>query len=474
MFAPLILAGLGHFQKLPLGANTRRWHVSAAVETGDNPIVVCPHCNKSFPLTEALTHEAREQLLAQEREQLDAQREEMRLFVTQEQERLEAQREQIREEVRQEVREEIGVELSDLQARAEEEKRRVSEAQEKELELRKANRELRQRLDEQELAQERERDQLDAQLREEYEQTNAVRLKEKEDHIERLNAQITELKRKADSPFRLAEGIPNQEVFAESLRHLFPYDDIRVIPRGQAGADVIHGVHSSSGQRCGSLFWECKRAGTWQAEWLDKLAKDQAGAEGDVGVIVSEVLPAGMKGCGQIGPIWVCNYATAPALAMALRSGLVEVASYRTANALRQDAAGRVFDYISTGGFAPRVLELCRGIGHMQEELHKEKQAMTRLWGQRGKELERCVNSIARLVGELLGVGAEIAPEVRSETALPAETPIGALAGPEPSSAEGSSRICRDCGQPFPHDPHRGRPPLVCPECRGEDNRRSA
>jgi hypothetical protein len=352
-----------------------------------------------------------------------------------------------------------------LKATAEEKTRKLSEAQEMELALRKANRELRQQVDDQNLAQQRERDELDAQLREEYEQANAVRLKEKEDHIERLGAQIAELKRKADSQSRLAEGVPNQEVFADLLRHQFPHDDIQVVRRGQAGADVIHVVYSPSGQRWGTIRWECKRAANWQGEWVDKVTKD---AGDDVGVLVSEVLPAGMKDCGQVGTVWVCNYVAARALAMALRHGLVQVAGYRAANALRQDAEGKVFDYIATGGFAPRVLELCRAIVHMQEQLRKERMAAARLLAQRERELDQCLNSIASLVGELGGVGAEIAPELRSEMALPYEPSIAALDGPEPASPKGSTSItCPVCGEPFPHAPEPGSPPGVCPECRG-------
>ena len=410
------LSGRGHFPELAFRGLIRGGGTVSATATesgADALVVVCPSCDYNFPLADGLAPQARELLLAVEQDklnaqweemrlslaqqleqledereqikmslaveqdQLNAEREEMRLSLAHQVEQLEAEREQSREELRHELHEEVQVQLKDLKASAEEKTRKLSEAQEMELALRKANRELRQQVDDQNLAQQRERDELDAQLREEYEQANAVRLKEKEDHIERLGAQIAELKRKADSQSRLAEGVPNQEVFADLLRHQFPHDDIQVVRRGQAGADVIQVVYSPSGQRWGTIRWECKRAANWQGEWVDKVTKD---AGDDVGVLVSEVLPAGMKDCGQVGTVWVCNYVAARALAMALRHGLVQVAGYRAANALRQDAEGKVFDYIATGGFAPRVLELCRAIVHMQEQLRKERMAATRLW----------------------------------------------------------------------------------------------
>jgi hypothetical protein len=413
----------------------------------DGAMVVCPRCHATFPLSEAMTHEIRDllfaeemekvnQFLAREQQKLDADRERDRVAFAQERDQLDAHREALREEADKKAREEVAVKIRDLEATAEEDRRRTAEAHQRELEVRKTNRQLQQTIEDQGLAQERDRDQMAEQLRKEYEEANAAKLREKDERIERMTTQITELKRKADSGSRLNEGVPAQEVFAESLRALFPGDHIQVTRRGQAGADVFHTVYSPSGQRCGSLLYEAKRAATWGSDWMDKLRRDQAQAGADIAVIVSEVVPAGIRGCDQVDSLWVTDYVTAPAVAMALRSGFMKLAQYRTANALRQDSAGRVFDFIATGGFASRILELCRTFGRMQERQRKLKQGTIRNWAEQDKEQEWCLDQIAALVGDLVGLGAEVAPELRAELAMPGEDSPAALPSPEAHPAQ--------------------------------------
>ncbi len=158
----------------------------------------------------------------------------------------------------------------------------------------------------------------------------------------------------------------------------------------------------------------------WDPNWPNKLAADREKAGSDAAVLVSTTLPPGIAGACRLAEVgvWVVDFDHALTLASALRSALVELALHRRNNAARADAAGRVFDYVATGDFAQRVLDLGQDLTAQQSCLDKERHALTQVWAARQKSLDRSWITVAALIGDFEGLGAQLPTEVRFEFPL--------------------------------------------------------
>jgi hypothetical protein len=87
--------------------------------------------------------------------------------------------------------------------------------------------------------------------------------------------------------------------------------------------------------------------------------------------------------------IWVTDYPHAPTLAAGLREAVTTAWRHKLANAGRDDDAAKVYDYITTGGFADRYTEAERALDAQLETLRKEKRYYTQSWAQREQQIER-------------------------------------------------------------------------------------
>jgi hypothetical protein len=97
------------------------------------------------------------------------------------------------------------------------------------------------------------------------------------------------------------------------------------VPKGARGADVLQEVRDGA-RTCGRIVWETKNTKHWQPAWLDKLKHDQRAVGANLAVLVSTALPEGTVEFGRIDGVWVASLQAWPALALALREQLVQVA----------------------------------------------------------------------------------------------------------------------------------------------------
>jgi hypothetical protein len=164
------------------------------------------------------------------------------------------------------------------------------------------------------------------------------------------------------------------------------------------------------------LLWECKRTAAWNTEWPRRLAGEVRSAGAKFGVIVSEVLPADTEGSRQIGDVWACDYGHARDLATGLRQAIIAGHRHETANAARLGIAGKVYDYIATGGFEPRYKTMEQAIDSVEAELASDQRASLQRW----KRLEKLIADLREqglrgIVLDIIGLGGEIPPAARAE-----------------------------------------------------------
>ncbi|WP_237706021.1 DUF2130 domain-containing protein [Methanocella conradii] len=222
---------------------------------------------------------------------------------------------------------------------------------------------------------------------------------------------MEELKRKAEQGSQ-QQGEVLELKLEEILRSAFPYDIIEPVGKGRKGGDVIQHVHSLSGEDCGAILWEAKRAKAWSDGWVSKLKQDRAEAGACIGIIVSTVLPNGYERFCSYDGIWVTDIHSVVGLATALRAGLLEVENTKRASVCKNEKMEMLFQYPQGPQFRQRVEAAVDAYLEMKQELESEKAMMARRWAKRDKMIEHAINGIAGMYGEMQGIIGLSIPEL--------------------------------------------------------------
>jgi hypothetical protein len=236
------------------------------------------------------------------------------------------------------------------------------------------------------------------------EEQQRLRDEEHRQQIVGLEKTITELTRKVQQGSQQVQGEAQEVVLRDVLTAAFAIDSVTDVPKGQNGADVVHGVRTSDGREVGRIVWESKRTRNWSDGWLAKVRDDQREAGADCAVIVTQALPHGIRDFGQKEGVWVCAPAFAVPLGIVLRSALTQVAAARRAAEGSGQKMQLLYGYIQGSEFRNRLGGVIESFNDMQDELESERRATQTRWKRKEKIIERARDNIAALAGELQGI----------------------------------------------------------------------
>jgi hypothetical protein len=243
-----------------------------------------------------------------------------------------------------------------------------------------------------------------------------LRLKviEKEEQIASMQRQIEELRRKSEQGSQQLQG-EVQELQLESLLRLkFPQDTIEPVAKGDAGGDLLHRVFNSFGNPCGTILWESKRTKHWSDAWLSKLRDDQRTAKAEIALIVTQALPKGVDAFDFVDGVWVTETRCAIPVAIALRQSLVELALARQAADGQQTKMELVYAYLTGPRFRQRIEAIVEKFSEMQEDLERERKAMSRLWAKREGQIRGVIEATVGMYGDLQGIAGRTLQEIDS------------------------------------------------------------
>ena len=412
-------------------------------DTVTDPQIVCPKCSTEIKLTESLAAP----MIAATRKQFEAQlaakeadfgRREAELKQTQAD--LAKAREAIDEQVATRLRTERAAiaeieaknarlaladdlgqrdrQLADLQQVLATNNAKLAEAQKVQAEMLRKERELEETKREMDLTiEKRVQENLLAirdKARLEAEDMLKAKVTEKETQIAGMQRQIEELRRKADQGSQQLQGEALEVELESLLRSRFPRDVIEPVAKGEFGGDVVHGVLTANGQRCGTILWESKRTKTWNPAWLGKLRGDQRAAKADVALIVSSALPKDVESFDLVENVWVAEPRFAIPLAVALRQSLIDLAASRKAQEGQQTKTEVMYAYLTGPAFRHRIEAIVEKFTDMKADLERERATMTRLWAKREQQLRGVLDSTAGLYGDLQGIAGRAMQEIES------------------------------------------------------------
>ena len=238
------------------------------------------------------------------------------------------------------------------------------------------------------------------------------RIAEREQTISAMQKQIEDLKRRAEQGSQQLQGEVLEVELENVLATKFPGDQILPVPKGEHGGDLLHRVVSSYAQPCGTILWETKRTKTWSDGWLIKLRDDQRAAKAEIAVIVSHALPKDVETFDFVDGVWVTGPRNFLPVALALRQSLIELASVRMANEGQQTKTEMIYQYMTGPRFRLRVQAIVEAFSTMQEDLNKEKKAITKQWSKRQEQIERVMQATVGLYGDLQGIAGKNLQEI--------------------------------------------------------------
>ena len=400
--------------------------------------IKCPKCGTQIPLTEALTGpieqsikskyeaEAAEKakeldkeklILKQKAKELEAKGQTIEEQVA---EQLKTERKEIAEAERKKILAEQSEQTKALQEELEEKNQKISEANKKELEFLKKQRELEEKGEQLELDVERklseERKKISDEAGKKAAEEQQLKMREKDNQLAAMKKQIDELKRKAEVGSQEAQGEALEQELQEYMERTFPYDRFQEVKKGAKGADILQIVHNQAGRECGKILWELKNTKEFQKSWIEKLKKDQQRDNADIAVLMSVALPTGIDSFDMYDGVWVTDYKSLKGLATALRQGLMEVARQKLITTGQDSIKDVLYQYITGQEFIMRIRAVVEAFQRMNNELAKEKRAMTSIWNSREKQIATVIENVVGIHGSIEGLvgGQKALPEIET------------------------------------------------------------
>ena len=374
-----------------------------------NDIIKCPHCGKTFPMDQALTHELKEKLQIEQKKELEEQKKKLN-------DEARRWREEQMRKLQEKAKKEMELQIKDRSNENEELKKQNQSLQNQLLELTKSIRQLRNDSQNAKIELEKrlatEQEKIREEERKKFDEENKLKFLEKDKKISDAMKMVEEYKRKFEQGSQQTQGEVMEDELKRILSAEFPYDEILDVPKGIRGADLIQIVKNNLGKICGTVLWESKRTKIWTEGWISKLKQDQREIKAEVAIIITQVMPVGIKNFGIKDGIWVVDYATVLGAAISLRNSLIEVYGVRSANRGKEEKKEILWNYLTSVEFKQRVEAIYESYNNLLGELQREKDWFTKKWAREEKSIGQVKDNLLGMHGDLEGIVGKTLPEL--------------------------------------------------------------
>ena len=399
----------------------------------------CPNCGTSIDVQDILAHQLEDELKKKFRDQLNSEREryakqekelqadrdafeekkkkENEIF----QERLEAkiksEKQAIEESLRKKITGEQNESILGLQKELGEKSEQVKELNRNRAEIERLKREAGEMKEKAEAdAQKKLNEVLNSEkerIRKSEEDKNELRFKELQKQLEDQKKLTEEMKRKQEQGSMQLQGEVQELAIEEWLAASFPLDTIDEIKKGARGGDCIQIVNTRAKQNCGSIYYESKRTKDFQPTWIEKFKADIREKGSNIGVLVTEVMPADMERMGLREGIWICSYEEFKGLSAVLRESIIQISSAVASQENRGDKMHMLYDYLTSNTFRLQVEAIVEGFTQMKTDLDSEKRSMQRIWKQREKQIDKVTMNTIDMHASIKGIAGNAIQAVR-------------------------------------------------------------
>lgn len=401
--------------------------------------IKCPECGHEFDISDVLYHQVEHELKAQfdkqlklERDKVQVESEKLRQQSAQLERARAEQQETIEKEIRERlqnekkaltdkisagIRDEQAEQMKALQQELESKSRQVKDLNKARADIErlkrekdelqgKAEAEMEQKLSAS-LAEERRK------IQENEEERSQKKVAERDQLIQQLKNQMEIMKRKAEQGSMQLQGEVQELIIEEWLSGNYPLDTIEEIKKGARGADCIQTINTRSATNCGKIYYESKRTKAFQPAWIEKFKVDIREKGANIGVLVTEVLPADMNRMGYRDGIWICSYPEFKGLSSVLRESIISMHRVLSQQENRGDKMSLVYDFLTSNEFRLQVEAIVEGFTQMKIDLDSEKRAMASIWKKREKQIEKVLRNTSDMYSSIKGIAGNAVPAVR-------------------------------------------------------------
>jgi len=334
------------------------------------------------------------------------------------QRKLDEEKKKIEEKADEEAAKRFNVEIKDLQKQVTEKEDKLKAAEKAELKFREQTRKLEEKEEKLDLELQRKLDEERKKIQKET--ANALmegyiqKDMEKDAMIRDMQNKIEELKQKAEQGSMQTQGEVFEERLKETLTDAFKFDNILDVPKGIKGADLIHEVFDSNHKKCGVILWETKSSKNWSEKWIQKLKDDQRQQSADVAIIVTKVMPKEVDNFGIRDGVWVTRFELVIGLATGLRQSVIDINHAKLSSVGQNEKMDRIYRYLSSPEFHQKVESIVETFVAMKKQLDHEKIAMTKLWKEREKQIQRITDNTVGMYGDMQGIIGASLPEIEA------------------------------------------------------------
>ena len=230
--------------------------------------------------------------------------------------------------------------------------------------------------------------------------------------IETLKNDVKRASDRAEQGSMQAQGEAGELLIEDTLRSLFPRDDISEIKKGQRGADCILTVKNSVGRPVGKINIESKDAKNFSNAWIKKLKDDSLSIGAHFSVLITTEWPSDNQKAHMKDGVWICGFADYQILVQALRNTLIELSRAVASEGAREEKAHVMFDFLTGQEFAATIEQMINPIVRMQEQLNKEKRALNLQWKERETLINGCLDGAGNLYGKIQGIAQVNLPSI--------------------------------------------------------------
>lgn len=402
--------------------------------------IKCPNCGTAIDVEDILSHQLEESIkkkyqsqIAEEKkkyvaefESLNKAKEDFEQKKKQEnvlfQERLETQLKQekkaIEEKVKAKLKEEQSEQFDALQKELNEKSEQIKELNRTKVEIEKLKREKAELKEAIEAESQKKLNEIliaeKEKIRKIEEDKNELRFREMQMQLEAQKKLTEEMKRKQDQGSMQMQGEVQELAIEEWLAAKFPLDTIEEIKKGARGGDCIQIVHTRTEQNCGTIYYESKRTKDFQPSWIEKFKADIREKGANIGVLVTEVMPADMDRLGLKDGIWICNYEEFKGLCAVLRESIIQVSTAISTQENKGDKMDMLYDFLTSSTFRMQIEAIVEGFTSMKIALDGEKRAMQRIWKEREKQIEKVVTNTIDMYGSIKGIAGNAVQTVKA------------------------------------------------------------
>jgi hypothetical protein len=399
----------------------------------ESSVIKCPNCGTEINVSELLHHQVEEQLqkefetknkqlqrdfekrqkeIEDQKNQLATDKQNLQDQVdTAVQQKLKAEKTQLEKKLRAQISDEKSEELKSLEDELKQKSDQVKDLNKTKAEVERLKREkseMRTQIEadaekkmSEQLTQEREK------IRTAEKEKTGIELQKRDKLIEDLSKRLEDAQNKLDQGSNKMTGEVTEIALREFLKSSFPMDEIKDVPSGVTGADVIQLVRNSLGQYSGTILYERKETQSFGDKWIPKLMEDARTTKADICVLVTKTMPKDNELTHFRDGVWVCTFNDVRIITTLLRDALLRQYSALASQADKGTKMDMLYNYLIGNDFRNHISGILEAFRAMDRSLEKERDDAIKKFSEREAHIFKAKQSILNFWGRVEGITSD-------------------------------------------------------------------